>query len=123
MRTLDEFRKEFPKAVKQRQHPDLQMIAQEAVRAEALTGDDRWDRYNAYFEAAIGKCSAVLKTLEARLRDPNLVNDEAIRALRTQIACMQTRHDTLKEVLLFPMYLVGRGALAKAQIEDLEKGA
>lgn len=123
MRTIDEFRAHSPKVIRTRAQPDLQMIAQEAVRVEALTGDATWDRYNAYFEAAIKNATRMLVDLEGRLRDSALVNDDAIRGLRVQIACMQTRIDTLKEVLLFPKYLVQRGALAKAQIEDLEKGA
>ena len=123
MRTIDEYRATQPKLVAKRSTPDLHMIAQEATRVEALTGDPTWDRYNAYFEAAIKKCEGMLVGLQTRLLDSALVNDEAIRDLKVKIACMQTRRDTLKEVLLFPKYLVERGALAKAQIEDLEAGA
>ena len=122
MRTLDEFRKDRPRIVASRS-PDLRMIAQEAVRMEALTGDEAWDHYNAYLEAALKTATRQMDDAKSHLTDSRLVNGDAIVAVKLSIAALEARIATLKEVLTLPKFLKDQGSLARMQIDDFEKGA
>lgn len=121
MRTLDEFRRERP--LPQRERPEnsvaAQTIVREAVRMEAVTGDPDWDHYNAYLEAAVKMAERVRDEGVRKLRDPFLVNDEAIRALKASITRLDARIDTLKEVLALPKLIKERAALVKPQIAEM----
>jgi hypothetical protein len=102
---------------------DLRLIAQEAVRMEAVTGDPDWDFFNSFLESAIKATTRQLDVQLAQLRDPRFVNTEAIQICKSAIAALEARIGTLKEVQALPKYIKERGAHARAQIEDLEKGA
>lgn len=122
MRSLDEYRNTRPQPQKTA-GPELRMLAQEAVRLEALTGDEAWDHFLSYLESALKTAERMHAAEDAKLRNPFLVNDDAIRMAKAHVACLQVRIDTLKEILLLPKFLKDRAALAKAQIADLAKGA
>lgn len=123
--TLDEWNKRKPAAIARAtrvpQNPDV--FVREAVRIEALTGDENWDFFLTYLEAAARAAEAQLIAEDAKLRSPYLVNDEAIRALKAQITRIEERIATLKDVMRLPKFLKERGDLARAQIADLAKGA
>lgn len=113
---------------------NLEVIAREALRAEAVTGDENWDHFLSYIEAAIKAAETQLQHEDAKLRSPYLVNDEAIRVLKAQITALTTRVATLREVIMLPKYLKEHGerarefleqhaALARAQIADLAKSS
>lgn len=120
--TRDEWKDRRPlRAV--RTPPNLDVIVREAVRMDALTGDENWDFFLAYLEAALRAAEAQQKIEDSKLRSPLLVNDEAIRALKAQLTFIESRIHTLKEVLMLPKYLKEHGDAARAQIADMAKGA
>jgi hypothetical protein len=122
MRTLDEYRRLKPVTTEARE-PPLRAMMQEAVRIEAVTGDAAWDHYNSYVEAALKMAEHSRDSADARLRDPYLVNDEAVRTLKVTITRLEARIDTLREILLLPKLLKERGALARAQIAEMTQEA
>lgn len=122
MKTLDEHRRLHPSAPRARS-PDLQMLAQEAVRIEALTRDPLWDHFLSYLEASLQKTERLMRDEALRLRDPHLVNDDAIRTCKANLTILETRAATVKEILLLPKFLKEHSALAKAQIADMAMGA
>src|SRR5258708_7966223 len=120
--TRDEWHNRLPPRAA-RSPANLDVIAREAVRMKALTGDENWDYFLSYIEAALRASETQLNIETAKLRSPYLVNDEAIRALKAQITFIEARIHTLKEVLMLPKYLKEHGEAAKAQIADMAKGA
>jgi hypothetical protein len=115
--SLDEF--------KQRRRPvrdiasDLRMIQQQAVRQDAVTGDANWDYFLAYLEHALQNAEGAREAEDRKLRNPQLVNDEQIRACKVSLAQIEARIGTLKEILMLPKFLKEHGDLAKKQIEEL----
>jgi hypothetical protein len=123
MRTIDEYRSRTPTMPRSATVAHLRPIAQEAVRMEALTGDPAWDHFLAYLEAGVKNTQRMIDHEKTKLCHSALVNDEAIRALKAQITALESRLATLKEVILLPKYLKEQATLARAQIDDLTKGA
>ncbi len=83
MRTLDEYaatRAQRPNQIDHRAElvRGLRMMAQESVRAEALTGDPAWDGFLAYLEAFIAAAKRSLESELAKVRDP-LTGEEEVR--------------------------------------------
>jgi hypothetical protein len=102
---------------------NLEVIAREALRAEAVTGDENWDHFLTHLEANIRATEVQLEAEDRKLRSPYLVNDEQIRTLKAHITRLEERIRTLKEVLMLPKYLKQHGDLARAQIADLAKSS
>jgi hypothetical protein len=125
MRTLDEFRKERPlqAAPRSANLGNMQMIAHEAVRLEALTGDPDWDHFLAYFEAALKMATRMRDQEMTRLRDPGLVNPDDVAKLRANLLRLDARIDTLSEVLMLPQLLKKQGELARLQIAEMTRDA
>jgi hypothetical protein len=117
MKTLSEFRDARPLPAKR--SPDLQVIAQEAVRLEALSGDPAWDHYNAYLQAALTAAEGRRDQELSKLRDPMMVNDEAIRVTKVRLAEIEMRVGTLKEILYLPKFIKQHGAAAALQIAEM----
>lgn len=99
------------------------MIAQEAVRMEALTGDEAWDHFLSYLESALKNTTRQREAAQDQLLDSRMVNGDAIHACKISIAALEARIGTLKEILTLPKFLKEQGGLARGQIDELEKGA
>ena len=118
MRTLDEFRK-LPRATtRESAIAKVHLVAQQALRQDAVTGDPNWDYFLAYIEAAIAVNERARAGEDIKLRDPSLVNDEKIRVLRVNIVRIDERIATFKEVLSLPKFLKSQGEVARKQIAE-----
>ena len=109
MRTLDEYaatRAQRPNQIDHRAElvRGLRMMAQESVRAEALTGDPAWDGFLAYLEAFIAAAKRSLESELAKVRDP-LTGEEEVRRSRALVARLDTRIATLEQIIGFPALL------------------
>ena len=90
----------------------LKGMQQEAVRATALTGSPEWDVFARYLEAQIGHAKALIATEERKLRDPMLVEQDAIMRCKIKLACLETAFQTLTDVLSLPKFIIEQGAKA-----------
>lgn len=117
MLTIDDFKRR-PRPIRDLAS-DLRIIAQQAVRHEAVTGDPNWDFFLAYLEHALQAAESQRDQEDKRLRNPALVNDEAIRTCKVALAQLEARIGTLKEVMMLPKFLKEQGNLAKQQITEL----
>lgn len=123
MPTLDEYRRQRPIAPRQVDTQRLKGLVQDSVRMDALTNDENWDYFLRYLESAIKMTERMRDEEMQKLRDPELVNDDAVRACRAALSVMDARIAVLKEVITMPKLLKEHGALARAQLEDLAPGA
>lgn len=120
MPTIDEYRANHPRIVRERT-PELRMIAHEAVRLEAVTGDEDWDHFLAYLEAALRATTRQREAAQTALLDPRMVNNDAIHACKLSIAALEARIGTLKEIITLPKFLKEQAGLARGQIAELER--
>ena len=117
-RSLDEFRARPQLAPRARSMGTLQIVQQQAVRQSALTGDANWDPFLSYIEAAIAATERKRDAEDVKLRDPNLVNDEAMRGIKINLVRLEERIGALKEVLALPKFLKEQGESARRQIAE-----
>ncbi len=122
MRTIDEFRTARP-APARGNVAQIRVVAQEAVRLQALTGDPAWDHFLSFVEASIKKTEAWRNDKLTRLRDPRFVNPDEVAVCRAEILQMDARIDTLKEILLLPKFLKEQSELAQRQIAEMVRDA
>jgi hypothetical protein len=122
--TIDEYRGRQPRPVAK--PPDttfIRAIAQEVVRMEALTGSDTWDWFLRYLEANIKAATRDLEARKAMLADPLAQDDEKLRQQRAMIFVIQSRIETLTEVMLLPKMLMHNGERARGMIAEMEHDA
>lgn len=123
-RTIDEYRERKPLPAREGpQRTDLKMLAQETVRLAALTGDEHWDHFLSYLEAAVKIAKHLSDGEAAKLRDPMLVNAEEIAKCRARITQLDSRIVTLEEILLLPKFLRENAAAAREKIAEMEREA
>ena len=124
--SIDEWRARKPRANIERMARTavaLEGITREAVRMEALTGNPEWDHFLSYMEAAH---KAALKHRDhefAKLRDPMLVDPQEIQRCKTKIAMVDTRIDTLDELMKLPKFILDHGEKARELIAEMTQDA
>ena len=113
MISLDEYRARQTTATGQRDRAhELRSIAQEAVRAEALTGQPEWDWFARYIEAQIKAADREIQTKRAQAAMLVLTNEAMAKAAAVVVTMMEARAQTLREVLLLPKWLKEQGERA-----------
>jgi len=120
---IDEFRqRERPSVVPRGTTPELRAIAQDVVRMSALTGNESFDWYNRFLEAAIKAARRHLDQQTGVLQAP-FSPDEAVRLARIKCIMIEARIEALTEVLMLPKFLLENSAKARAQIDGMERDA
>lgn len=99
----------------------LEMLAQQAVTAQNLTGNPLWDTYLSYLQAAVEREKTALETLTATLTRPDLVNADAIMTVRIALHRCQERIWAWESAMALPKLLVEGGKAATAQLDDILK--
>jgi hypothetical protein len=127
-RTLDEYRLTHPvKALGGDRYAELvrglRMLAQESLRADAITGDPAWDGFLAYLEAMMSASRRGLTAEISKLRDPSFVNDEEVRKCRALIIRLDTRIETLEMIVGLPAILKKDAERAKVMLDEILKEA
>lgn len=113
MISLDEYRaRQTASAGKPDRTHELRGIAQEAVRAEALTGSPEWDNFLRYLEAQIKEAEHEIQTKRAQAAMFVLTDEAKAKAAAVVVTMMQARAQTLREVLLLPKWLKEQGERA-----------
>ena len=101
----------------QRDRARLEMMAQAEVKAEHVTGDAIWDWFASYITSAVERTQDSKSALEAQLQSIDLVDDNEVRRIRTEIICCNTRIDAWNAVLSLPKDLKAMGEEAKGLLE------
>ena len=124
MRSLDEYRATL-RATPQGQSRlhELKGMAQEAPRMAALTGDPNWDLYLRYIEAQIKRAEAEIEVAKTNAAALVLVDEAKAKAAAVQATILESRAQTLREVLLLPKFLIEQGGRAGKLVAALEAEA
>jgi len=96
---------------------NLQMLAQAEVKADHVTGDAIWDWFASYITSAVESTQANKSALAAQLQSVDLVDDNEVRRIRTEIICCNVRIDAWNAVLSLPKDLKAMGEEAKGLLE------
>ena len=101
--------------------PQLEMLRQAAVPAEALTGDQNWDIHLRYVQAAIEDTEGQREAFQAILNDPRTVNSDELMAAKIAMVECGGRIEAFKACLSLPSDLMAMGEQAKELLERMPK--
>ena len=101
--------------------PQLEMLRQAAVPAEALTGEEHWDIYLRYVQAAIEDSERQREAFQAIVNDPRTVNSDSLMEAKMAMVECASRVEAFKACLSLPSDLVAMGEQAKALLERMPK--
>ena len=124
MRSLDEYRASL-RATPQGQSRlhELKGMAQEAPRMAALTGSESWDHFSRYIEAQVKLAEAEIESSKATAAALVLVDEPKAKLAALKVMVLESRAQTLREVLLLPKFLIEQGARAGKLVAALEAEA
>lgn len=121
--SLDDFKKRTGdrKAEQAAAHrPQIEMLAQAAIKTQHMTGDARWDWFLSFLQAAIETTAAQHVALAAVLSDPKTVAHEQIMVAKIALAECKGRIDAFNAALSLPKDLIEMGGQAKTLLERLD---
>lgn len=101
--------------------PQLEMLRRAAVSAEALTGDEHWDRNLSYIQAAIEDTESQRDGFQAIVNDPRTVNGDEMMAAKMAMVECAARIEAFKACLSLPSDLMAMGDQAKELLERMPK--
>lgn len=119
--SLDEFRARV-RATPQGQGriAELKGMAQEAPRMAALTGSAEWDWYLRYVEANIKMCERQIEVKRNQASSLVLVDEPAAKAAAVIATALESRAETLRELILLPKWIMENGEKAAKLVSELE---
>ena len=97
--------------------PELRAISQDAVRMEALTGNESFDWFLRYLEAAIKAETRNGEQFVEKMRAP-FTPDDKMHELKTAVLLSDCRKATLLDLMMLPKFIVQQAEKARAQIRD-----
>lgn len=102
------------------QRTNLEMIRQAAVKADLLTGDQYWDTFLSYLEAAVENLSTDRETSNRLLCGPQTVEPNEIMVLKFRIAQLDIQIATIRGIMALPKDIRERGEQAKDLLKRLD---
>ena len=124
MKSIDDFRARLALVPAQQERAsELRGLAQEVVRAEALTGSPEWDWFARYIEAQIKAAEREGQIKRAQAATLVLTDEAKAKAAAVAVAMLEARAQTLREVLLLPRWLKEQGAKAAKLIAGMAEEA
>lgn len=99
---------------------ELRGMAQEVPRMEALTGDQNWDFYLRYLEANIKTCEREIATKRQQASALVLVDEAKAKAAAVVALALESRAETLRELIVLPKWIIEDGERAAKVVADLE---
>lgn len=118
----DEFHDLMEKQGKERvngQRTNLEMIRQAALRGEVLTGDQHWDTFLTYIQAAIEKTESVRDAYRMKLEASALVDANEIMTIRVGLLEANAMIAAWNAVLQLPKDLKEQGGEAEKLLDRL----
>ena len=124
MKSIDDFRARLALVPTQQERAnELRALAQEPVRMEALTGSPEWEHFQTYIEAQIKAAEREGATKRAQAATLVLTDEAKAKAAAVVVAMLETRAQTLREVLLLPRWLKEQGTKAAKLIAGMAEEA
>ena len=119
-KAYDDWRaKEQPVEAKKRH---LQVVAQQAVRAEHLTGNEHWDAYLSFLQAAIERMTIVRDSHRAILLDPQNVDQDAMMKAKIGLCEAEAMMLAWETAMSLPGDLIRDGEIAKERLDEIGSG-
>lgn len=84
------------------QRTNLEMIRQAAVKMDLLTGDQCWDTFLTYLEAAAEALTVQRETTNRTLCGPQTVDPNDIMVLKFRIAQLDVQIATIRGIMALP---------------------
>lgn len=119
---IDEWRDRVRATSRETSRTPSLAIIHEAVRMQALTGNEHFDWFSRYLEASIKAERRNRERLVEKMCQP-LLPDEALRECKIGILLSDSRIEAFTEILLLPKRLLESGTKARAEIEGMERDA
>lgn len=114
--------KSLRKKVPDDQRRRAKIVVQQGVNARLLTGNEHWDDYLSYLQAAIDRTMEALDSFDARLTDPSVTNpDELMKAKIGRCEC-KARIDAWETAMSLPGDLMESGGKAKEWLDEIGPG-
>jgi hypothetical protein len=95
-------------------------MAQEVVRATALTGDPTWDWFLRYIEAHIKACERQIEAKRNQAASLVLVDEAKAKAAAVIVTALESRAETLRELIVLPKWIMENGERASKLVSELE---
>ena len=99
------------------QRPQLELVAQQAVKASLLTGDPNWDMLTTMVQGVIEIAQQQANAFQAALNDPEIVNHEALLLAKMSLRETLARIEAWEAVLQLPAGIMRDGAKAAEKLE------
>ena len=119
--SIDEYRQRpRPSALPEARVSELKLMAQDVVRASALTGYPEWDWYLRYIEASIKAAERHAAMKRDQAASLVLVDEAKAKEAAVLCAAATARAEALKEAILLPKWIIENGEAAAKKIAELE---
>lgn len=96
--------------------PDLRLVAQAAVKAEALTGDPAWDTFLTYVAAIVEEQQGIYSGNIGRLADPRTVDQNEMMQAKIAAAECRAAIAIAERIMALPRAIIAEGKNAQEAI-------
>src|SRR3990167_6797316 len=118
--SLDEFRNRPRAPASKDRLPEFKAAVQESVRAAALTGNPAWDWFLRHVEANIKATERLIELKRNQAASLVLLDESKAKAAAVQATVLESRRETLLEVILLPKWILENGEAAAKLVAELE---
>ena len=99
---------------------DLKGMAQEVPRMAAITGSIEWDHFLRYIEAHIKACERQIEEKRMQAASLVLVDEPKAKAAAVIVTALESRAETLRELIMLPKWIMENGERAAKLVSELE---
>lgn len=117
---FDELRETSRRETMRAQYPDMRRLAQAVVPAEAVTRDENWDFLLSILQREIELTDAAILDSVRTLRSHTVVAYEELVAAKIQVARLETKKETLEQVIGLPARIIALGEHAARDLRLFE---
>jgi hypothetical protein len=103
----------------ERHRPQSEQQARQAVKMSELTGDENWDLFKSFLEAAMDDAEKAMKFFNNQMTNPSIVDPNAIAQAKLNYHICRERYATLSEVVTLPNEVIKSGEAAKDLLSRL----
>lgn len=119
--SLDEYRQRLREQPQLRNRVnELKGLAQEVPRMAALTGSETWDHFSRYLEAQIRIAEAEIEVKRNQAASLVLVDEAKAKAAAVIVTALESRAQTLRDVILLPKWLMEQGEKAAELVAQMQ---
>jgi len=98
----------------------MQTAVHEAVRAQALTGNEHWDHFLEAVEARIKQYEAERDAQQRILVDPKAVNADILMGTKMIVVACNAAIATLEDIVMLPRAIIAAGEEASGKLKGMD---